>query len=325
MVIGGEILELRVWFRGYGSGGTVVVNQVVSVSLGSSSRDARAEVDLLGERLSISRIGTDGDFQLAISLIRSLDGWVDAIGLGGVNHYLRLGARRWALRDGVRLARAAARTPVVDGSGLKDMVDGDVVADLEAKGIILFAGQRVLVTSVLDRFELTMALARAGASIVIGDPLLALGLPFTFPSLSTFGLVASLTMPVLSRLPIGWLYPTGGSALQRKTPSRGVSRFIREARVLAGDFHLLRRHLPPDLRGKAVIASTLTAEDVGELLRRGAGPVVSLYPSLYGRCFGANVMEALLAVLARLKGLEPGPATYRHLWGELGFEPSIFT
>lgn len=315
---------MRVSFRGHGLG-RMVANQVVSVSLGSSSRDARVEVNLLGERLLISRMGTDGDFRRAMSLIRSLDGRVGAIGLGGVNLHLRFGARRWALRDGLRLAGAAARTPVVDGSGLKDSVESDVVAYLESTGVIPLAGQGVLVTSVLDRYELTMALARAGARIIVGDPLLALGLPFTFPTLATFGLAASLAMPVLSRLPIGWLYPTGGSGGKRKVPPRGAKQFFGQARVIAGDFHFLRRHLPSDLRGKAVLASTLTPEDVRELLRRGAGPVVSLYPSLGGRCFGANVMEALLAVLAGLKGLEPGPATYRHLWRELGFYPSVFT
>ena len=37
------------------------MKRAVSISLGSSKRNKAVEVDLLGERVSIERIGTDGD------------------------------------------------------------------------------------------------------------------------------------------------------------------------------------------------------------------------------------------------------------------------
>ena len=40
---------------------------VVSVSLGSSTRDHRAVVNLLGEDFDISRVGTDGKLDAAIA------------------------------------------------------------------------------------------------------------------------------------------------------------------------------------------------------------------------------------------------------------------
>src|SRR6202022_2962706 len=52
---------------------------VVSVSLGSSSRDHQADVELLGERFDISRVGTDGSIDKAIAKLKELDGTVDAI------------------------------------------------------------------------------------------------------------------------------------------------------------------------------------------------------------------------------------------------------
>src|ERR1700737_5029886 len=101
---------------------------VVSVSLGSSSRDHQADVELLGERFDISRVGTDGSIDRAIAKLKELDGTVDAIGLGGIDVYLYAGKDRYALRDGVRLLEAVKITPVVDGSGLKNTLERNAIA-----------------------------------------------------------------------------------------------------------------------------------------------------------------------------------------------------
>jgi hypothetical protein len=42
------------------------MKRVVSVSLGSSSRDHKATLQLLGQEVTIERIGTDGDIEKAI-------------------------------------------------------------------------------------------------------------------------------------------------------------------------------------------------------------------------------------------------------------------
>ena len=55
------------------------MKKVVSVSLGSSTRDHQATVKLLGEDFDISRVGTDGKLDEAIKKVQELDGKVDAI------------------------------------------------------------------------------------------------------------------------------------------------------------------------------------------------------------------------------------------------------
>src|ERR1700730_15232308 len=96
------------------------MKRIVSVSLGSSSRDHHAQAQLFGEAFDINRVGTDGSLDRALEKIVQLDGKVDAIGLGGIDVYLYAGAKRYALRDGLRLMAAAKITPVADGSGLKN-------------------------------------------------------------------------------------------------------------------------------------------------------------------------------------------------------------
>ena len=83
------------------------MKRIVSVSLGSSRRNHRARLELLGETIEIERIGTDGDMQKAIALIRELNGKVDAFRMGGTDLYLFAGLRRYLLHASLPLARAA--------------------------------------------------------------------------------------------------------------------------------------------------------------------------------------------------------------------------
>ena len=104
------------------------MKHVVSVSIGSSRRDHKAEVEILGEEFLVERIGTDGDMDRAVAMIRELDGKVDAFGLGGMDMYIWAGKRRYTIRDSKRVSAAAQRTPLVDGSGLKNTLERKVVS-----------------------------------------------------------------------------------------------------------------------------------------------------------------------------------------------------
>jgi len=64
---------------------------IVSVSLGSSLRNHQAEVELMGFKILVKRIGVDGDKKKFIQTLRELDGKVDVFGLGGADLYLRAG------------------------------------------------------------------------------------------------------------------------------------------------------------------------------------------------------------------------------------------
>jgi hypothetical protein len=103
--------------------GGINMKRVVSVSLGSKRRDHTVETELLGEQFRIERIGTDGDLNEAVRIIRSLDGKVDAFGMGGIDLYIIAGKNKYMLKDAVRLKEAAQETPIVDGSGLKNTLE----------------------------------------------------------------------------------------------------------------------------------------------------------------------------------------------------------
>jgi hypothetical protein len=293
-----------------------VAKHVVSVSLGSSRRDALAEVELLGERVVLERRGTDGDMARAVALIRELDGKVDAIGLGGIDLYLWAGGRRYTIREALKLKQAAQRTPVVDGSGLKHTLERQAVRALSS--LIDWKNTKVLLPSAVDRFGLAEALDEAGAKVLYGDFIFALGLPIPLYRLSFLQKLAYLLLPLLTQLPFRLLYPTGKD--QERVVQDWRSRYYLWADLVAGDWHYLRRHMPEDMRGKTVLTNTTTEEDVAFLRARGVARLITTTPRLGGRSFGTNVMEAMLVALA---GRELTEAEYLRYIDLLGLRPQV--
>jgi len=272
------------------------MKRVVSVSIGSSKRNASAEVELLGEKFILERVGTDGSFEKAIELIEKYDAdpEVAAIGLGGIDLYLYAAGRRYTIRDALKLARAAKQTPVVDGSGLKHTLERKVVADLDP--IIGWKGRKVVMTSAVDRFGMAEALWEHGAQMVFGDIIFGLGLPVPIRSLSGLRLLAKALLPVFTKLPFTWLYPTGEK--QEKQIQDWRRKYYDWADVVAGDFLYIKRFMPDRIPGKIVLTNTTTPADVEMLRERGAAMLVTTTPRLNGRSFGTNVMEGLFVALA---------------------------
>jgi len=296
------------------------VKHVVSVSIGSSKRDHRVEIELLGERVLIERRGTDGDLNRAARLIRELDGHVDAIGLGGLDLYIFAGGRRYVMRDAKKLARSAQVTPVVDGSGLKNSLERWVVRYLEREEAMHLSGAKVLMVAAVDRFGMAEELVACGADVTFGDLIFALGLPFPIRSLKALDRLARVIAPVVTQLPFKWLYPTGE---KQETTTTKHERYFREAAVVAGDFHFIRRYMPGDMRGKGIITNTVTGDDVELLRSRGVSFMVTTTPNLGGRSFGTNVIEAALVAISGKKPGELTAADYLDLMARLGFRPRV--
>lgn len=269
----------------------MTVIRVCGVSLGSAQRDYSALIELAGVKFQIERLGVDGKLQVAEALLHKLDGKVDAIGLGGVNLTYRLGQKHYPIREGQFLAGACQHTPLQDGSFVKHFWEPELVRRLSCEGRLALKGQRVLVTSVLDRYPLAGCFEELGAKILAGDAALALKLPIFFPSLKTFSSAAKITMPLLSRLPLRFLYPLGRAQEERKP---GWDWLLRKVNIIAGDFHLINRRLPKNLQGKTLLASTLTEADRAELDARGVKTIISLGVTVGQRSFGANILEAMI-------------------------------
>jgi hypothetical protein len=67
----------------------------------------------------------------------------------------------------------------------------------------------------------------------------------------------------------------------------------------------------------------VTPGDVDELRRKGAWMLVTSTPSMAGRSFGTNVIEALLVVMAKGDPESMTPDAYEAWITRLGLEPRI--
>ncbi|HZK24439.1 MAG TPA: quinate 5-dehydrogenase [Oscillospiraceae bacterium] len=295
------------------------MKRVVSISLGSSTRDHAADLELLGVPCRVERIGTDGDMKKMVAMIKELDGQVDAFGLGGMDLYVYAGAHRYTLRDAKKVVKAAERSPIVDGSGLKNTLERKVIQYLQRETDVLAGAPHVLMMSGVDRFGMTQALDAAGCRLTCGDLVFTIGIPLPLRSLRSLEKLARLLAPLISQLPFSMLYPTGKKQDENKPKA---SHLFAEAEIIAGDFLFIRRYMPERLPGKVIITNTTTAADVELLKERGVKTLVTTTPVLNGRSFGTNVMEGLLVALSN-KGRELTASEYEKLLLDVNFAPRI--
>jgi len=270
------------------------LKKVLSVSLGSSTRDHTTEAEFLGQRFWLSRQGTDGDSERYIQMYKEYDGKVDAFGVGGTEFYLWVNNRRYWFRESKQIRWAIKISKVGDGNGIKHLLAPYALQALREHGIEL-RGKKALLTTAVDRYGMAKALVDSGCDVTFGDFMFALGLSIPLHSLRTVHIVAALLLPVMTQLPFRWLYPVGEE--QEKEPSKKYSRFYEEADIIAGDFLQVWSNLPDDLSGKIIITNTTTARNVEELQKRNLHILVTTTPRLAGRSFGTNVMEAVCRCL----------------------------
>ncbi len=296
------------------------MKHVVSVSLGSSRRDHSVETEFAGERFLIRRIGTDGDMKKAESLIKDLDGKVDAMGMGGIDLYIQAGKRRYTFKDARRLASAAKKTPIVDGTGLKNTLERNTIRYLNTSEGFDLKNKKVLLVCGVDRFGMAEALEEAGADVSFGDLIFGLNLPIMIRSLRTLEKAAKLLGPIVSRLPFQYLYPTGD---KQETSKDKYGDYYRQNEIIAGDFHYIKKYLPQRIDHKTIITNTVTREDVKMLKEKGAACLITTTPELEGRSFGTNVMEAVLIVLLDKPLDEICEEDYEQMLEKVRFLPRI--
>jgi hypothetical protein len=295
--------------------------RIVSVSLGSSKRDKVVKSELMGIPLSLERIGADGKFYRAVELIKQLAPEVQAIGLGGIDLYLYSGNRRHTVRDALKLKRAAGSTPVADGSMLKRILEPEQMDYLiHERADIPIKGRRILMVSGVDRTGMARVLAAAAGEIIFGDMIFALGIPIPVRSYKGLARLGDTLLPIITKLPFQVLYPTGEKQESTKPKHR---KWLEWADVIAGDFHFIRRNIPPSLANKVVITNTTTDEDRQLLVERGLSWLITTTPVIDGRSFGMNVLEGSILALMHHFGDYPNEANFRVYLNKLQIRPTI--
>jgi hypothetical protein len=300
------------------------MKKVLSVSVGSSTRDHTTQHQFLDQEVWISRQGTTGDFEKAIELYKFYDGKVDAFGVGGLEFHLVVGNKKYPFREVNRIRKVVKISKIGDGNGVKTLLVKRALEALEQKlnqdGKTL-RGMNAFQTNAVDRYGMAMTLTQFGCRTVFGDFMFSLGLPIPVRKLATVRLMAAILLPVITQLPFKWFYPLGSA--QDKAPVPRWEKYYSEANILAGDFVSIRAHMPDDLTGKIVVTNTTTTTNVEELRQRNLHILVTTTPRLEGRSFGTNVMEATLLALMDKPQSEVVPTDFLDLIERIPLSPNI--
>lgn len=276
------------------------MKRAVSISIGSSTRDKTVEIRILGEDVRLERIGTDGDMEKAARLYGELDGKVDCFGVGGALLGIMVGDK-WSTMHSVQsLIKYVHKTPIADGTGLKMTLEKQVTSVINENLSGYIQQKRALVAVALDRWGTARAFLDDGYDVIFGDLMFALGLEIPVRTEKGIRSLANTLLPVMSRLPFSWLYPTGEKQTQREPK---FAKFFEWATVIAGDCHYIWKHMPEQLPGRVIVTNTTTPADQQFFKKAGIKYLITTTPVLDGRSFGTNMIEA--AIIAALGKKDP--------------------
>ena len=296
------------------------MKRVVSVSLGSSKGNKSFETEILGEQFSIERIGTDGDLKKFADLFTELDGKVDALGIGGADLYLVAGRRKYVFRQIKKLISGATKTPVVDGSGLKHTLERETIHRLQKSGTVDFSKERVLLVSAVDRYGMAEALDAVCPNVVYGDLMFGLGVPIRIRRYKGVETLGRLTLPIVTKLPFKWFYPTGEKQDTRTPKFKSVFDW---ATVICGDTHFIKRYAPDDLKGKTIITQTVRKATIDWFRQAGLWRLITTTPEMGGETFATNVMEGVLVAVLGKRPDEICEAEFLDTLKRLNWKPNV--
>lgn len=299
---------------------TLQTKTILGISLGSSKRDHSAEITTGPYNFKLIRMGTDGSIAKAVSLFREFDGMVDAFGLGGAVNYVSLKNRKYHFKELSKIQMAIQRTKLGDGNEVKGILSDNALKAIESEGIKL-RGLKALHMGAIDRYSQAESLVKRGCNVIFGDLMFGTGLPIPVRNLNTLNRIGATILPLITRLPYRWFYPTGRK--QDKKPSRKFARYFRECDLIVGDYIWIKVNLPDDLTGKIILTNTTTSEDVEELRKRGLKLLVTTTPRINGRTFGTNIIEAMALSLIDKPKEEITKEDFRRIINDIPIKPNV--
>ena len=296
------------------------MKQVVSISLGTSKRDKRSEIEILGEPFVLERIGTDGDLKKFGQMFQDLDGKVSALGVGGADIYLVVEDKRYSFNQIVKLTSGATQTPVVDGSGLKHTLERETILTLQRDGIVDFKQEKVVLVSAVDRFGMAQALSETEAEIIYGDFLFGIGINIPLTKYSQVKSFGKVLLPLITKLPLTWFYPTGEKQ-EVRTPK--FPKVFEWSTFICGDWHYIRKFVPENLAGKTILTQTLRKADLDWLKTTGLRRAITTTPVIGGETFATNVMEGVVVSILGKRPEEISAADYLEVLRQLDWKPNV--
>lgn len=237
----------------------------MSVSRGSSKRDKKIKINILGEDTILERKGADGSTKKMKEIFKTFDEVVNAFGIGGLPFVLHLKGKEYPIPLAKKVTEGI-KTKVVDGTSVKKSLERNIADYIENNSDLKLKGKKCYMNSLLDRSFMGESLEYHGVKMCYGDFKAALNIPIYLHSINQIDKISCIVNPILKTVPFDWLYPTGK---KQENFTESKIKELNDADIIAGDFLYIKKNMPNPSEGKMIITNTTTEDDVVELKKRG--------------------------------------------------------
>lgn len=276
------------------------MKQIVSISLGPSSKDYEFETEFLGQNFNIKRFGADGDMDKAARMLLAWDNNADALGLANMRFPKTIGPMHSAQKHAEKLKKLSStiQTPVTMGSALRDVAFEWSLRFIQFKFGNYFNNAKVLFLSGLDQHKIAQVMSEYTENLRFADPVLENGIPKFLNSIKDLELYAGGIHEVLNWVPSKRL---SSSVMPIRVWNEYIMRkAMQKANIIAVPyfdfFEYLEKATLEELGGKTIITSTAYDDRIDFLKERGVDVVIDTTPKILERVVGHNVLEAMILV-----------------------------
>jgi len=298
------------------------MKRVVSVSLGSRTRDYSFRTGFLGERFEVTRVGTDGDAGTAMQVLAEFRDKADALGLGMVRDHYTVGTNRYAEAETRKLEQQALDTPITTGGKLREIVQEWTLRTAQAELGNVFSNAKVLFLSGAHSYRLASILAESTDNLSFADPIVQFGIPSCLHTLDALELYAAGSHPILR-------VKSGRELIPSLAPLKFfnhlfLKRAIRDAHVVvATHYDQLSHYGRAELDGKIVITSTVSGERIRELADKGVRLVLDCSIQPFAETVDLNAVEAMVMAALNKPAEDISHDDYLEIFTDLELAPRI--
>jgi predicted amino acid dehydrogenase len=300
---------------------------VVSVSQGSSEYDYTLETEFLGQPFRIIRLGADGDFSRAESLLESVHEQADAIGLSMIHDHYQVGREQLRHPETARLEACVPDKPVTTGAGLRGILQEWAVRHTQSELGHFFDNARVLFMNGQAGYRIAKSLSEHTDNLFFADPYTDFGVPRLLTSLKQLETYTSVTAPLMFRpMAVKAVETVLRNPLYRlgeRLIKGSLYHAVEQAHIVVAAIGDLEHFTEKQLDGKTIITSRVTESAMDWMRSRRVAMVVDYSPWMEGRPVGMNVMEAMISAALARTPEQLGPDDYLDVIQTLGIEPRI--
>jgi predicted amino acid dehydrogenase len=275
--------------------------------------------ELLGQKLQVRRLGTDGDVAEADRLLHHWDTRADAIGLGLAKDSGNLADGGADPRRAARLRAKVRHAPFSNGTRLADILLEWAVRHAQSTLGHYFDNARVLFFSGLAHQKLALSMAEYTPNLHFADPVLQLGSPKLLTSLDALGLYASGMHYVADWVPRQLV----SGPLMAQWAQYVLKRAVCHATVLVAPVHQLDALGLEELAGKTLITHTVNAARLAAFKDKGVHLVIDAAPLLQGHAIDPSLFDAMLLAATGRHGGDLVDDDYLEILGAEGLQPRL--